>query len=1134
MTTDLFAELYRRGVRLRLDDGRLRVTAPSGALTPELRDELKLRRDELIGHLTRAGDTDGPTALVPRPEERHEPFPLTDIQQAYWVGRTPSVELGGNAAHGYVEFDAVDLDVPRLSRALDKVVRRHDMLRAVVQPDGLQRVLPEVPPCEIRVTDLSGADDAAREAGIARVRDALSAQLLPADRWPLFEVRATRLDDRRWRLHLSLDMLIMDGFSIGLFQRDWFHFYERPDAEPEPLDVTFRDHVLAEQRLRDDPRFEADKRYWLDRLDQLPPAPELPLAVQPGQLPARPEFARLHTRLSRAEWSALKETARRRGLTPSAVLMAAYADVLRRWSKRPELTLNLTLFNRPPLHPRTNEVIGDFTSVILLETRPEPEDSFTGRAKRLHHQLLEDLGHSGYSGVRVLRERARRSGGGPGAAMPVVFTSMIGFESGSNLTESAQLFGDVVHGASQTPQVWLDYQVLEDRGELLIHWDFVEALFPDGMLDAMMRAHRACLERLAGSEAAWDERELTELPDEQAAERGRANATEVPLPRRTLSELVEEQAARTPDATAVISADGEHTYRTLLGDAYRLAHVLQSLDAAPDTLVGVIADKGYAQAAAALGVTRSGAAYLPVEPRWPAARREQILRQGRVRTVVTTPKLRDGLTWPEDIRLVTLDDAAVRDAPATPPSTGPVPDDLAYVIFTSGSTGTPKGVMIDHRAAANTVQDLNSRFRVTADDRVLALSALSFDLSVYDLFGLLAAGGTVVMPEPDRAQEPRHWSELVDRHRVTVWNSVPALMQAWTDAHDPAVPPPGHGPRLVMMSGDWIPVTLPDRIRALYPEARVFSLGGATEASIWSIHHPVGEVPPEWTRIPYGKPLANQTMHVYNESLDPCPVWTTGEIHIGGSGVARGYWADPERTAERFFVHPRTKERLYRTGDLGRYLPGGDIEFLGREDSQIKLNGYRIELGEIEAPLRRFPGVRDALVTVDANPRTGRRQLVAYLVPVEGAEGEAVAGRPHPDADALRSALEGVLPEYMVPRHYLVLPRVPLSANGKVDASALPAPREREQQTAGERSAAPRDDLERRLLAFWQEVLERDDFGTEDNFFELGGDSLHAIGVLERIAREFGAPEDENHGLRRLMDNPTVAQLAAALRAEGV
>jgi amino acid adenylation domain-containing protein len=1126
MTMDLLGELYRRGIRLRLANGQLHVTAPPGALTPELREEMKLRKDELTEAIARSQDTGGQAAIEPRPAERHDPFPLTDIQHAYWVGRNPAVELGGNSTHGYMEFDAADLDIPRLSGSLNKVIARHDMLRAVITPDGQQRVLPEVPAYEIPVADLSGVDAAAQEAAIARIRQELTHQVLPADRWPLFEVRASRLGDRRWRLHLSLDLLIMDAFSAGIFQRDWHRYYTQPDAADEPLGVSFRDFVLAEQRQRGERQYAADKQYWLDRLGQLPPAPELPLAVQPGQL-SRPLFTRCEARLPRDRWSAVKEAARRRGLTPSVVLMAAFADALRLWSKRPEFTLNLTLFNRPPLHPQLGEVIGDFTSTILLEVRASRDDSFAARAKRLHEQLMDDLGHSSYTGIRVLRERARRLGGRPGVAMPVVFTSIIGLEPSGAPAETARMFGDVVHSVSQTPQVWIDYQVLEDRGDLLIHWDHVAEVFPAGLVDEMFAAHRAWLGRLSEGEEAWDCDEVIEFPRWQADERGQANETAADIPERTLCELVEEQARQRPDSIAVISAGGRHTYGELISDAHRLAHALRSLGVAPDTLVGVIAEKGYEQVAAVVGVAWSGAAYLPVEPRWPAARREQLLRQGRVRVVVTTPRLRDELSWPDGIRLLTLSDAEVRGAESTAPLTGPGPRNLAYVIFTSGSTGQPKGVMIDHRAAANTIQDLNQRYRVTAEDRVLALSALSFDLSVYDIFGLLAAGGSVVLPEQGRSQEPAHWSELVGQHQVTLWNSVPALMQAWIDGHDPASPPPGRSLRLVMMSGDWIPVALPAKIRASYPSAQVFSLGGATEASIWSVHYPIGVVPAEWSRIPYGKPLANQALHVYNEWLEPCPVWGTGEIYIGGSGVARGYWADPERTAERFIVHPRTGDRLYRTGDLGRYLPGGDIEFLGREDSQVKLNGYRIELGEIAAALRQQPGVRDALVTIDANPRTGRRQLVAYLVLTDA---QLASGRPHPGAPALRAALEQLLPEYMVPRHYLVIAAVPLSANGKVDASALPSPLE---APASGKQTAPRDDMEQTLLQFWREVLERDDFGIEDNFFELGGDSLHAIGLLERISKKYGAADSQEDGLRRLFDNPTVARLAAAMRRDG-
>ncbi|OEJ27976.1 hypothetical protein AR457_29385 [Streptomyces agglomeratus] len=1132
MIQDLLGELHRRGIKLRLTDGRLDVVAPAGALTAQLRDTLRERRDALVAMLQDvAVDAAPPAAVVPRPEDRHEPFPLTDIQHAYWVGRGSAVELGGVSTHIYFELEREGLDPGRLESSLRAVIARHDMLRAVVRPDGQQRILAEVPPYEIAVADLRGLDPDKQEQEILRSRAEMDHQVLPADRWPLFDIRASRLDDTRLRLHISLDTLILDGYSMYLLFQDWRRFYEDPGWAPEPLDLSYRDHVLAEEAAQESVRYRAAEKYWLDRLPQLPPAPALPLAVQPGLI-GRPEFSHRGGRLRREHWTAVKEFARQHGVTPSAVLMTAYADVLRTWSSAPDFTLDLTLFNRPQSHPRMGELIGDFTSVTLLAVPAQPDEPFAGRVRTLQQQLMRDLEHPEFSGVRVLRERSRREGGGPGAAMPVVFTSALVLGTGAeDPSEGIRFFGDEMYGITQTPQVWLDHQVTEERGDLLFNWDAVEALFPAGMLDDMFDAYRGALDRLAVDPVAWTEPAVSAaLPPWQLAERRAANDTGTEIPVRTLGELVESRALGCPDAVAVIDESGEHSYREILDGARRLAHRLVELGAARDTLVGVVLDKGVDQVVAVLGIALSGAAYLPIGPDWPTARRHQLLERGGTRIVVTSAALRDTLDWPAGPHLVTPADSEVTAAGTGPVEVSVRPDDLAYVIFTSGSTGLPKGVMIDHGAAANTVQDMNERFGVGPADRILALSALSFDLSVYDVFGALAAGAAVVMPSRGHGHDPSHWDELVRRHGVTVWNSVPALMQAWTDATAPAEGEDGRASsvRLVLLSGDWIPVSLPAAVRARHPRARLVGLGGATEASIWSVHHPIGDVPPEWTRIPYGKPLANQTLHVYDANLDPCPVWTTGEIFIGGAGVARGYWAAPELTAERFVVHPRTGERLYRTGDLGRYLPGGDIDFLGRADFQVKLNGYRIELGEIEAALRSVPGVGDGLAGVETNPATGRRQLVAHLV--------AEVGSGHPQAEqdraaAVRSAIGELLPDYMIPHHFLFIDKVPLSANGKVDRGALPVPWA---DLAPAEQVAPRDGMESRLMRMWTEVLGRDDFGVDDNFFELGGDSLHAVRILTMIRQEVGLEQDAEEDLEMLFDLPTIAELAKGLsgRAE--
>ena len=1114
MTQDLLVRLHQHGIRLRLVDGRLDVLAPAGALTPELRAELRASKDDLLAVLqgVEAGAARPP--LVPQPAGRHEPFPLTDIQHAYWVGRRPAVELGGVATYVYFERERAGLDLPRLEQSLRRVIERHDMLRAVIQPDGSQRVLPEVAPYEIAVDDLRALPAEEQRARLAATRAAMDHQVLPADRWPLFDVRASLLDDGVVRLHIGLDILLVDGFSMYVLFQDWRRFYEDPAWQPEPLELSFRDHVLAEEEARAGSRYAKAEEYWLSRLDELPAAPALPLATSPSRL-GRPAFTHRSGRLERSRWQQVKAVARERGLTPSSVLMTGYAEVLRMWSQQPDFTVNLTLLNRPPTHRQIDSLIGDFTSVTLLADPDRPGEAFAARVARLQEQLLRDLEHPEFNGVRVMRERSRREGGGPGASMPVVFTAMIlNGDGGEDPSAGMDFFGALVHQISQTPQVWLDHQVTEERGDLVYNWDAVEELFPAGLLDDMFAAFGRVLERLADEPAAWDAAALAELPPWQAEERRRANDTAADIPAGTLYGLVAERARQTPDAVAVITELGEYSYREVLDEAHRLARVLRALGAEPNTLVGVVLEKGFEQVAAVLGVAASGAAYLPIDPGWPQARRDQLLEQGRVRLVVTAPHLAEASPLPAGIRTVTLADDEVRQADPGPLGDGPAPEDLAYVIFTSGSTGQPKGVMTDHRGAANTVQDVNSRFSVGPGDRVLALSALSFDLSVYDVFGILAAGGAVVLPSPTRLTDPAHWTDLVRRHRVTVWNSVPALMQVWTE-NTPAEA--GSELRLVLLSGDWIPVALPDAIRAGHPGALVVSLGGATEASIWSVHHPIGEVPGDWTRIPYGKPLANQSLHVLHRGFGPCPVWTPGEILIGGIGVAKGYWADPQRTAERFVTHPETGELLYRTGDLGRYLPGGDIDFLGRMDFQVKLNGYRIELGEIEAVLRTQPAVAEALASVETNPRTGRRQLVAHVVRTPGTA---------EDAAQVRTAAEKLLPGYMVPQHVMFIERLPLSANGKVDRSALPTPW---QDAEPEQHTAPRDELEGQLLTMWAEALGHQDFGVHDNFFELGGDSLHAVRILTRIRSELGIEQDAEEDLEMLFDHPTIAELAGTL-----
>ncbi len=925
--------------------------------------------------------------LALEPEKRYEPFDMTEVQQAYWLGRQGHFELGEVATHGYFEIELERLDLALMNQVLRKLIERHDMLRVVIRDDGKQVVLKDAPAYDIAVADLRNETEPARDAELERIRRRMSHHVFDPAVWPLFEVRATRVGEGHTRLHVGFDLLFTDAWSLRILQMEAIALYHEPQRELTPLTLTFRDYLSAMGRLRDSERRQRARRYWLDRAPGMPPSPALPLSKGLKDL-KKPSFERFSGVLEAETWQRLKRRARDLRVTPPMAVMTAFAEALRGWSQSPDFTVNLTLFNRLPLHSEVNRVVGDFTSLTLLAVEGHAGKTLAEKARALQQRLWEDLEHRLFSGVEVLRElsRIRKTR----VLMPVVFTSVMlddDQESADN-PEEGQSAVQRGYGISQTSQVYLDHQVTELRGRLHFIWDALPELFPAGMLRDMFNAFEALLRRMAGEDAVWSESTPCLTPESQLRRLARINNTEAPLPAGLLHDGFFHHAAARPDRPALVGLGLEMSYAALAARAGSAAAWLRQLGVLPNTLVGVVMEKGWEQVAAVMGILQAGAAYLPVDPSLPWERRELLLREGRVELALTQSHLRDQLDWPEGLDTLAVDEAAALEEPPGP-ETRQAQTDLAYVIFTSGSTGDPKGVAIDHRGALNTVADINARFDVGENDRVLAVSSLSFDLSVYDLFGLLSVGGALALPNPAPNPDPDHWGQLIRAHRVTIWNSVPALLQILVEAGAGAAEP-NLDLRLVLLSGDWIPLDLPDRIDGIFPNAVKISMGGATEASIWSIIYPFERVKPDWKSVPYGRPMINQRFHVLDSSGNPRPDWVPGELYIGGEGLARGYWGDEEKTRQRFIVHPHTGERLYRTGDLGRWLPEGVVEFLGREDFQVKIGGRRIELGEIEHAIARHPDVREAVVNA-VGERMGAKQLLAYLIPEREAESELFA-----------------------------------------------------------------------------------------------------------------------------------------------
>ncbi|QES04574.1 amino acid adenylation domain-containing protein [Streptomyces venezuelae] len=966
---EFVAELNAAGVVLYEEEGKLRYRAPRGVMTPERLDALRTHRDAVLALLH--AEEYGPAAEAD-PAAAHEPFPLTDVQAAYLLGRSEAFDYGGVACHGYLEIALPHWGVTRIEDAWNELVRRHPMLRAVVSAEGHQRVLPEVPHYHVRHEDLRGAADEA--AALEATRGEMSHQVRPTEQWPLFEVRVSETD-RALLLHVAVDLLICDYSSIRLLLAELSDLCTgaRP---PEPPGATFRDYVLAAGRAREGARHRRDRAYWWSRIDELPPAPDLPL--RPDALTAPPRFTRHGLRLSPDRWQTLARRATEAGVTPSGVLLQAFAETVGRWSRHPRFTLSLTVQNRLPLQPGADRVIGDFSSTSLLAVDLTEGTTLTDRMRTLQARLWEDMDHRLCSGVEVLRELARRRGRAE-ALLPVTFTSTVSGSAGDPATSSLMPGGELVHGITQTPQVWIDCQVMEDGGGLLAHWDVREGVLPDGMVEDMFAAFADLVTRLVDG-AAWGDAEPQPLPARQARIVAEVNDTTAERRHQLLHTAVVDQARRTPDRTAVVTTARSLGYGELLGRARAVAAALRDAGLRPGERVGIVTDKGWEQVVAVLGVLLADGAYLPVDTTQPALRRDAVLADAEARLVLSRSGLLPTLDLAAGTRAIAVDTLYPVDPfDAVDPEPRATPDDLAYVIYTSGSTGTPKGVMISHAAALNTVDDINARFSVTADDRVLGLAQLGFDLSVYDVFGPLSTGGALVLPDAERRGDPGHWAELLAGHAVTLWNSVPAQMQMLEEYLRTAPGVDVSRLRLALLSGDWLPVTLPDAVRRRVPGLQVVSLGGATEAAIWSIFHPVTTVEPGARSIPYGTPLANQRFHVLDAFGRECPTHVTGELYIGGAGLALGYLGDPERTAERFVIHPGTGERLYRTGDMGRRLDDGAIEFLGRVDRQVKLNGHRVELAEVEAALQSHPAVEAAAAAVQGEG--GARRLVAFAEP---------------------------------------------------------------------------------------------------------------------------------------------------------
>jgi amino acid adenylation domain-containing protein len=975
------------------------------------------------------------------------------------------------------------LKVDALEAAFAELAARHESLRTVLQwieGEGLSQVILPHGQLPLPLVDLGELPEDEREPEARRRLAKELARPFNLETGPLARARLYRLADDHHLLLLNLHHAVTDGWSSGVLLRELAALYGafargEPSPLPEP-ELHYAD--FAEwQREQVEVLLGPQLDWWRRALAGAPALLELPTdrprpPVHDGR--GATELFRLPAEVA----SGVHALARTHGSTPFMVLLAGFQALLGRWARQDQVVVGTPVAGRT--RPETRDVVGFFVNTLALRGDLSGDPTFDELLRRVRETVLGAFANQDLPFEKLVEElNVPRS-----AAHAPVFQAMFVLQNTPEVSldfrglqvERAEMDG----GASPFD---LQMGLAEQGGEIAGGLQYAGALFDRATIQGMIAQYRTLL-AAACADPSLRLAALPLLDEAEAAEALRAgNRTDAPYAAIPLHALVAAQAARTPDAAAVACRGRTLTYAQLEDRANRLARRLAALGVARGGVVAISMERSIDLLASMLAVWKAGAAYVPVDPAYPEDRRACMLADSGAALVLADAASAPGVPAAAE-RIVVVDRLELADEDASAPAVEVDADDLAYVIYTSGSTGNPKGVMVPHRGVANFLASMAREPGIGADDVLVAVTSLSFDIAVLELLLPLAAGAKVVVATRDEAMDAGRLSRLLEGAGATAMQATPATWRllagsGWAGKADLAI----------LCGGEALP---PELARELLPRGRgLWNLYGPTETTIWSSVQRVESA----DAVHLGRPIANTRLYVLDAALRPCPAGVPGELFIGGDGVVRGYLRRPALTAERFVPDAcsgRPGARLYRTGDLVRRRADGALEFLGRTDFQVKVRGFRIELGEIEARLAEHPAVRQAVAVVREDT-PGDARLVAYVVP---------AGDP-PGTDVLRRALAERLPDHMVPGAYVMLDALPLTPNGKVDRRALPAPEARRDLAGGFVEAAT--EAERTIAGIWREVLGTDRVGVEDTFFDLGGNSLSLIRLAQKLAEVMGS-----------------------------
>ncbi|NID11383.1 non-ribosomal peptide synthetase [Fibrivirga algicola] len=1057
--------------------------------------------------------------------------PTTQPQLEIWT----ACQLGGDAAScAYNESISLRLTGPlnqqAFSQAWAELVTRHDALRTTFSADGQQMCISDEVTIGLEINDLTHKSPTEQQDDLAEYIHQQACFPFDFQAGPLVQVRLTKLAAADWQFTLTAHHIICDGWSTGVLLQELGTLYSAYSHGIKPLLATapqLADYAMEQQELADNTDYREIERYWLNQFRDNVPTLNLPTDTT-RSVPRTFASRRAELVISAELVNAVRQLGLRTSSSLVGTLTAAFELWLHQLTHQNDIVLGLPTAGQ--LIVGQAGLVGHCVNLLPLRSRYLPQESFLQYLRKRRSAQLDAYEHQPLTFGSLLRQLAIPRDPARVTLVPVVFNVDLEPDKGVHFSG---LTHQLLTHARAFENFELSLNALGTEGGLTLLWSYNQQLFRP---ETIARFHQSFADLLLA---------VTQQPDAALADlsialTGKATGNvpapfnEYPYPReKPLSTLLSETAREFPNKVAIRFKEEALTYAELEQQANQVAHALLAQGVKPGDRVGLAVDRSLPMVTGMLGILKTGAAYVPVDPQHPADRLTYVLTDAGC-SVLLTSKAHQGRLALANVRELLVETLwpTLEHYPVTPPEAGPVGQDIAYILYTSGTTGRPKGALIRHHSVANVLFSIAREPGLTNTDKTIALATIAFDLAVVELYTPLLVGAELLLIDPATARNGEALAQCLNDPSITFIQTTPATLRLLLEAGWR-----GHAGLRLISCAEALPLELAQTLWGCCRE--LWNYYGPTETTIYATGK---QILPTDERITIGHAIANTRIYLIDETGQQAAEGQPGEICIAGEGVSGVYLNQPELTAEKFIDNPFSAkpEKLYRTGDLGRYLNGGtpstaDIVYLGRIDQQVKIRGFRIELGEIEHTLVQLDGIKQVLVTARED-QPGDQRLVAYVVPEEspvGGFGESgVSAVGSEQAKTWRQQAAKLLPEYMLPTDFVLLPRFAVTTNGKIDRKALPAPPNTRVAAATAApiplSQQPETPEEQMLSALWSQVLSRDRIGLDDNFFELGGHSLMAVQLMARLQEKTG----RRLPLASLFEYPTIRTLAALVRED--